>query len=135
MNKAILLGRLTKDPEFQTTTTGVAVCNFTLAVPRKYSNANGEKEVDFINIVTWRNTAENCHKYLSKGNQVSVIGSIQVRSYEAQDGTKRYVTEVVAEEVEFLNTKNNQEDIVSAPIIEEKPKASLLEDIEDTLPF
>lgn len=131
MNKAILLGRLTKDPEFQTTTSGVAVCNFTLAISRKYANASGERDTDFINIVSWRNTAENCHKFLKKGSQVSVIGSIQTRSYEAQDGTRRNVTEVVAEEVEFVGTRTAPG---GAPE-EEKPSVSALDPIDDTLPF
>ena len=109
MNKVILSGNLTKDPESQTTSSGITVCRFTLAVQRKFSNANGEKETDFINIVTWRTLAENCIKYLSKGKKVAVVGAIQTRSYDAQDGTKRYVTEIMAEEVEFLSPSEKQE--------------------------
>ena len=108
-NKVWLMGNLTKDPESQTTSSGITVCKFTLAVQRKFSNANGEKETDFINIVAWRTLAENCIKYLSKGKKVAVVGAIQTRSYDAQDGTKRYVTEIMAEEVEFLSPSEKQE--------------------------
>ncbi|MBQ7307846.1 MAG: single-stranded DNA-binding protein [Clostridia bacterium] len=134
MNRAILLGRLTKDPDLNTTSSGISVCSFTLAISRRYSNSNGERETDFINIVAWRTNAEICHKYLKKGSQVSIIGSIQTRTYDAQDGTKRTVTEVVAEEVEFVGSKasnGGQEETQS----EEKPKVSKLEPIDDTLPF
>ena len=106
MNKVILIGNLTKDPEISTTTTGVSVCRFTIAISRKYSNADGERETDFINIVVWRTLADNCHKFLKKGSKVGVVGNIQSRSYDATDGSKRYVTEVIAEEVEFISTKS-----------------------------
>lgn len=105
MNKVILIGNLTKDPEISTTTTGVSVCRFTLAISRRYANADGERETDFINIVVWRTLADNCHKFLKKGSKVGVVGNIQSRSYDATDGSKRYVTEVIAEEVEFISTK------------------------------
>lgn len=104
MNKCILIGNLTKDPDLRTLpSSGTAVCNFTVAVTRRFSNQQGEREVDFIPVVVWRQQAENCAKYLRKGSQVAVWGSIQTRTYEAQDKTRRYVTEVVAEEVKFLN--------------------------------
>ena len=106
MNKCILIGNLTKDPEISTTSNGVSVCRFTLAVTRRYSNSEGERDTDFINIVAWRSLADNCHKFIKKGSKVAVVGNIQSRSYDATDGTKRYVTEIVAEEVEFLTTKN-----------------------------
>lgn len=105
MNKVILIGNLTKDPELTTTTSGISVCRFTLAISRRFTNSEGERETDFINIVVWRNLADNCHKFLRKGSKAAVVGNIQTRSYDAQDGTKRYVTEVVAEEVEFVGTK------------------------------
>lgn len=108
MNKAILIGRLTKDPESRTTASGTTCAMFTLAVDRRKGNS-GERESDFINIVAWRQTAELVVKYLNKGRQVAVVGRIQTRSYNAQDGTKRYVTEVVAEEVQFIGSvKSNQ---------------------------
>src|SRR5574344_2518074 len=105
MNKCILIGNLTKDPELTTTTRGISVCRFTLAISRRFTNSEGERETDFLNIVAWRGLADNCHKFLRKGSKAAVVGNIQTRSYDAQDGTKRYVTEVVAEEVEFVGTK------------------------------
>ncbi len=104
MNKCILIGNLTKDPELRTLpSSGTAVANFTVAVSRRFANQQGEREVDFIPVVVWRAQAENCAKYLRKGSQVAVWGSIQTRSYEAQDKTRRYVTEIVADEVKFLS--------------------------------
>ncbi len=102
MNKAILIGNLTRDPEVRTTNSGVSVCTFTVAINRRVANQQGVREADFINIVTWRQLAELCGRYLAKGRKVAVVGSIQTRSYDAQDGSKRYVTEVVADEVEFI---------------------------------
>ncbi len=105
MNKAILIGNLTRDPETKQLPSGVSICQFTLAINRRFINKQtGQREADFINIVVWREQAELCARYLSKGRKVCVVGSIQTRSYDAQDGTKRYVTEIVADEVEFLNT-------------------------------
>lgn len=109
MNKWQGIGNLTKDVELTTTPSGVSVAKFTIAVSRRYSNADGQRETDFINCVAWRNTAENLAKYCHKGDKVAVAGAIQVRTYEAQDGTKRYVTEIVADEVEFISTKKDGE--------------------------
>ena len=103
MNKCIFIGNLTRDPEHQTTGSGVAFCRFSIAVNRSYTNSSGEREADFINIVTWRGLADNCAKYLSKGRKVCVVGSLQTRSYDDKDGNKRYATEIVAEDVEFIN--------------------------------
>lgn len=108
MNKVILIGNIVRDIEVTKTTTGISVARIVLAVERKFKNADGERETDFINIVAWRNVAENCEKYLKKGSKISVFGNLQTRSYEATDGSKRYVTEVVAEEVEFLVTKKDE---------------------------
>ena len=133
MNKIILIGNLTKDPELSTTNSGINYCRFTLAVQRRFSNA-GEREADFINIVVWRVQADNCHKYLKKGSKACVVGSLQTRSYDAQDGTKRYVTEVVAEEVEFLSSKNSGETNTTSNT--SGSDASELQPIDDdTLPF
>jgi len=107
MNKVILIGNLTKDPELSTTTTGISVCKMSIAVNRPFKNSEGENEVDFFNIVVWRNQAENCAKFLRKGLKICVVGNIQNRSYEGQDGQKRYVTEIVAENVEFLSPKGS----------------------------
>ena len=132
MNKVILIGNLTKDPEISTTTNGVSVCRFALAVTRRYTNSSGEREADFINIVVWRALAENCHKFLRKGSKAAVIGSLQSRAYDAPDGSKRYVTEVVAEEVEFISTKNTD----SVESRKEEEKVNELEPIDDNdLPF
>ena len=100
MNNIILIGRLTKDPELRYTQAGKAVCSFTLAVDRPYSG--DKKEADFINIVVWNTIGENCAKYLSKGRKAAVQGRLQIRSYEDNNGQRRYVTEVVASSVEFL---------------------------------
>ena len=109
MNKVILIGNLTRDPELTTTTSGISVCRFSLAISRKFTNSEGERETDFINVVVWRNLADNCHKFLRKGSKAAIIGNLQTRTYDAQDGTKRYVTEVVAEEVEFVGTRSTDE--------------------------
>ena len=105
MNKVILIGNLTRDPELTQTTSGISVCRFSLAVSRRFTNSEGERETDFINVVVWRNAAENCHKFLRKGSKAAVVGTLQSRSYDAQDGTKRYITEVVADEVEFVGAR------------------------------
>jgi len=110
MNKVILIGNLTRDPELTTTTNGISICRFSVAVSRRYTNSEGEREADFVNIVVWRNLAENCHKFLRKGSKAAIVGSLQSRSYDAQDGSKRYVTEVVAEEVEFVGARANGDD-------------------------
>lgn len=106
MNKVILIGRLARDPEMRTTPSGVATTSFTIAVQRNYANAQGDREADFINCVAWRKQAENIAKYCSKGSQVAVEGRIQTRNYDAQDGTKRYVTEVIADNVSFLGGRS-----------------------------
>ena len=105
MNKVILIGNLASDPESRTTSSGVATCTFRLAVQRRFANQQGVREADFLPIVCWRQTAELCSKYLLKGRKVAVEGSIQTRSYDAQDGTKRFVTEIIADSVEFLSSR------------------------------
>ena len=107
MNKVFLIGRLTRDPELRYTGNNTPVATFSLAVNRNFSNQQGEREADFINIVVWRKQAENVKNYLSQGSQVAIDGRIQTRSYDDKDGQKRYVTEVVAENVEFLGSKNS----------------------------
>ena len=106
MNKVIIIGRLTRDPEMRTTPSGVATTSFSIAVQRNYANAQGDREADFINCVAWRKQAENIAKYCTKGSQVAVDGRIQTRNYDAQDGTKRYVTEVIADNVTFLGSRS-----------------------------
>ena len=105
MNRVVLVGRLTKDPDLRYTPSGVPVATFTLAVNRTFSNQQGEKEADFINIVVWRKPAENAANFLKKGSLAGIDGRIQTRNYDGQDGKKVYVTEVVAESVQFLEPK------------------------------
>lgn len=106
MNKAILIGNLTRDPEVRTTPSGVNVCSFSIAVNRRRANQQGERETDFFNIIAWRGLGDLCGKYLSKGRKVCVTGEIQNRSYDGKDGTKRYVTEIIADDVEFLTPRD-----------------------------
>ena len=137
MNKVILIGNLSKDPELATTNGGVSVCRFTIAVQRRFQNAEGERDADFINVVVWRGQAENCHKYLKKGSKCAVEGRIQTSSYEAQDGTRRYVTEVVADNVEFVGTRQREDG--GAPVAAKSQPAKPVADLEpiddDSLPF
>ena len=106
MNKVILIGNLAADPESRTTQSGVAQCTLRLAVQRRFANQQtGQREADFFTVVCWRQTAEFAAKYMTKGRKVAVEGSLQTRSYDAQDGSKRYVTEVIADNVEFCDSK------------------------------
>ncbi len=124
MNSVILIGNLTKDPELTNTQNNVSVCKFTVAVTRKYSNADGNREADFIPIVTWRAQADNCGRFLKKGSKVAVRGAIQMRTYDAPDGQRRFVTEVVAEEVQFLTTKQD-DGLQDLPEVSAAKKAGL----------
>jgi single-strand DNA-binding protein len=108
MNKVVLVGRLTKDIELRYTQKGTAVASFTIAIDRRFKNQSGEKETDFINCVAWGAQGETASKYVGKGSQIGVCGRIQTRSYEANDGGKRYVTEVVCEEIEFMGSGTGQ---------------------------
>ncbi|EMC7504193.1 single-stranded DNA-binding protein [Listeria innocua] len=106
MNRVVLVGRLTKDPDLRYTPAGVAVATFTLAVNRTFTNQNGEREADFIQCVVWRKPAENAANFLKKGSMAGVDGRVQTRNYEDSDGKRVFVTEVVAETVQFLEPKN-----------------------------
>ena len=108
MNKAILVGRLTKDPELRTTGSGVSVCSFTIAVNRRFKNAEGGYDADFINCVAWRQQAEFVAKYFTKGRMLGLCGSIQTRNYD-KDGQRVYVTEVVADEISFVESKGQSD--------------------------
>lgn len=103
LNKAVIIGRITRDLELKHTQSGVAVTNFTIAVDRNFKNAQGEYDTDFIPVVVWRQQAEHCCKYLGKGRLVAVSGRIQVRNYDDDQGVRRYATEIVADEVQFLD--------------------------------
>jgi len=123
MNRVFLIGNLTKDPTVTTTANDITNCKFSVAVTRSYSSANSkEKETDFFNIVTWRGLADNCGKYLRKGSKVGICGSIQNRTYEAPDGTKKYMTDIVADEVQFLSSKSETEELNELPSQPAEPK-------------
>ena len=107
MNKVILIGRITKDPELRNTPSGVPVVSFTIAVNRTYQDKNGERQADFINCIAWRNQAENLARYIRKGGLIAVDGSIQTRSYDDQNGVRRFVTEVMANQITFLEAKKD----------------------------
>ncbi|MGX0298295.1 single-strand DNA-binding protein [Staphylococcus hominis] len=109
INRVILVGRLTKDPEYRQTPNGVSVATFTLAVNRSFTNSQGEREADFINVVVFRKQAENVSKYLSKGSLAGVDGRIQSRSYENNEGRRVFVTEVVADSVQFMDSKGSNQ--------------------------
>lgn len=109
MNKVIMIGRLTADPEGSVTQSGISKATFTLAVDRRYRNANGDKLTDFPRIVCWRQTADFVNKYIRKGRKISIVGEVQTRTYDAQDGSKRYVTEIVANEVEAQDSPKKNE--------------------------
>lgn len=108
MNKVELIGNLTKDVELTTTQSGNSIAKFTIAVQRRFTNENGDREADFINCVAWRNQAENLNKYCHKGDKIAVIGRIETGSYETENGEKRYTTNIVAEEIEFVSTKKTE---------------------------
>lgn len=137
MNKVMLIGNLAKDPELITTNNGVALCKFTLAVQRRFAGTDGEREADFLPIIVWRGQAENCYKYLKKGSKAAISGSVQTRSYEATDGSRRYMTEIIADEVEFLASKGgSSEDGDFEPKEDKKDVVSKFEPIDDgDLPF
>ena len=109
MNLSVLIGRLTRDPELRMTQSQNAVCSFTLAVDRKDKDASGERQTDFINCVAWRKTAELISDYVKKGHKLGVIGAIQTRNYDDKDGRRVYVTEVVVDEIEFLQPREQSE--------------------------
>jgi single-strand DNA-binding protein len=134
MNKTILIGNLTRDPELSETPNGVAVCKFSIAVSRDYADADGNRETDFFNITVWRGRAENCGKYLKKGNKVGIVGKLQNRSYEDKDGVKRTVTDIIADEVEFLTPKQSAEDDVQVKSVNRaRPQPTPIDD--GNLPF
>lgn len=108
MNKVVLIGRLTRDPELRYTSSNIPSATFSLAVNRPFQNQNGVREADFLNIVMWRKQAETAKKYLTKGSLISIEGRIQTRNYDGADGKKVYVTEVVADNFEFLETKGQK---------------------------
>ena len=133
MNKVVLVGRLTKDIELKYTQKGTAVASFTIAIDRRFKSQTGEKETDFINCVAWGAVGETASKYVGKGSQIGVAGRIQTRSYEAKDGGKRYVTEVVAEEIEFMGSAG-QKEVVKAEKVDMNDWEPMDSEL-DSLPF
>lgn len=122
MNKVILIGRLTKTPELKSTQSGRNVCQFSIAVNRNYTNANGEREADFINCVVWDKQAENLVNYQNKGNQIAVEGRIQTRNYEDNSGKKVYVTEVLVNNISYLDSKKESTTNLPEPPKQEEEK-------------
>jgi len=135
MNKAILIGRLTKEPELKFTTSGIAVTYFNLAVNRNYADQSGQRQTDYINIVCWRKLAENVANNLSKGRLVAVSGAIQTRKYQAQDGSNRYVTEIVADEVKFLDWQKDRAAQVASSVNEAVENGFISVNSDDDIPF
>jgi single-strand DNA-binding protein len=143
LNRTVLVGRLTKDPELKYTPNGVAVCSLTLAVNRPFKNAQGENEADFINCTVWRKPAENTANFTKKGSLVGIDGRIQTRNYEGSDGKRVYVTEVMADSVQFLEPKGTGGG--TKPRQEQKPnkadgdpfanKGGQIDISDDDLPF
>lgn len=125
LNRIVIIGRLTRDPEMRQTPSGTAVCTFTLAVDRSFKSANGERETDFIPVVAWRQLGENCAQYLAKGKLAAVDGRLQLRRYEDKDGSKRTAAEVVADNVRFLSPKSepsvNDSEVDLAPPLDDIP--------------
>lgn len=109
MNKVFLIGNLTRDPDLSETNSGVKVCRFSIAVNRSYLSAEGERETDFFNVTAWRGTGETVAKYCRKGQKVAVLGSIQMRTYEDNQGVKRTAVDIIAQDVEFLGSKGHEE--------------------------
>lgn len=135
MNSVQLVGNLTRDPEHRTTQSGISTCSFTIACQRKFKNAQGNYDADFISCVAWRNTADFICKYFKKGSKIGINGTIQTRTYE-KDGQKRYVTEVVAEDAEFVTPAQGER---TAPPPDTQPATNYDEmtpaDDDDDLPF
>ena len=126
-----MIGNLTKDPDMRMTGSGKAVCTLSIAVQRRFGDKNGEVKADFFNVVAWSGLAESCGKYLKKGSKVAVSGTIQNRSYEAKDGTKRFTTELIAEEIEFLSRNEAEK---REPQTKQEAK-HFGDPVDDDLPF
>ena len=132
MNKVIMVGRIATDPEMKTTAGGVARCAFRIAVARRFKNSEGKKESDFFSVLCWRQTADFVCRYFAKGDAIAVEGSLQTRTYDAQDGTKRYVTEINAEHAEFVGNRESRQNQVQP---EEQTQVGFVEVDDGELPF
>lgn len=135
MNKVYLIGNLTRDPEVSETTGGVPYCRFSIAVNRNFTNADGNREADFFNIIVWRGQAEPCGRFLKKGSKIALVGSLQNRSYEDKDGVKRTVTDIVASEVEFLTTNRSEDDMQEVKPVKKERLSLQPVDSDNDLPF
>ena len=136
MNKVILLGRLTKDPEVRyTQTNNTLVASFTLAVNRRFVKQGEERQSDFINIVAWGKTGEFCSKYFKKGQQVGIIGRIQVRNWDDDQGQKHYITEIIAEEAYFAETKRDENETSENQNATNTSDFQVTDNTDDDLPF
>jgi len=135
LNRVVLIGRLTRDPELRYSPSGVAVTNFTLAVDRKFKNAQGERETDFIPCVAFKQLAELCANYLAKGKLASVDGRIQIRTYNDKDGQKRWATDVIAEDVHFLSPKDGGSVSVESPSPRATGSFGHEVNLDDDIPF
>ena len=133
MNKVFLIGNLTKNPERNTTPSGVSVCRFSIAVGRNYPDANGEKQTDFFNCVAWRGLADTIAQYCKKGNKVAVSGSIQLRNYEDNQGIKRTAVDIITQDIEFLTPKSREDDVMEEPR-RKRPTMQTMDDDSD-IPF
>ncbi len=134
MNKVFLIGNLTRDPELTETPSGVAVCKFSIAVGRNYADSNGERQTDFFNCVAWRGLGETIAQYCSKGKKVAVVGSIQLRNYEDNQGIKRQAVDVIVQDVEFLSPKASSDFEDTTPKGKQKPTLQAMDDDSD-IPF
>jgi single-strand DNA-binding protein len=137
MQMFMAVGNLANDPELRKTNSGISVCTFRLAVQRDFKNAQGVREADFFNIVAWRGLADLCARSLSKGKKISIVGKLQNRSYDAQDGSKRFVTEVIMEELEFLSPRGETAQKVAESVSDAMPSNAdgFQEVLDDQLPF
>ncbi len=140
MNKVFLIGNLTRDPEVSETNSGVSVCHFSIAVNRSYSSSDGERQTDFFNVTAWRGLADTIGKYTKKGNKVAVSGSIQMRTYDDNQGVRRTAVDIIAQDIEFLTSKSNGgDDFYDAPAQNSAPakKKPTLQSFDDDgdIPF
>lgn len=133
MNKVFLIGNLTRDPELTETPSGIAVCRFSIAVSRNYTNEDGERQTDFFNCTAWRGLGETIAKYTKKGKKVAVVGSVQLRNYEDNEGIKRTAVDIIAQDIEFLSPKDNEAD-EPKPTGKKKPTLQPMDDDSD-IPF
>ena len=140
MNKVFLIGNLTRDPELTETASGVPVCHFSIAVNRNYSSQDGERQTDFFNCTAWRTMAETIARYTKKGKKVSVVGSIQMRNYEDNQGVKRTAVDIICQDVEFLSPRDSDDsfdDINDAPTSSTQKRKPVLQAMDDDtdIPF